>query len=100
MSSITYSHDWKEFYTHMFTDKQSFVTSFKDRFVALNGKSFKEGTEQEVYQTLATMVREQAISRLRLELGDFKEIESKLLETFLNDFEHVHAEQVVVKETT
>jgi len=47
----------------MFTDKQSFVTSFKDRFVALNGKSFKEGTEQEVYQTLATMVREQAIPK-------------------------------------
>ncbi|MBR3216225.1 MAG: glycogen/starch/alpha-glucan phosphorylase, partial [Exiguobacterium sp.] len=47
----------------MFTDKQSFVDAFKERFIALNGKSIEDGTEQEVYQTLATMVREQAMPK-------------------------------------
>lgn len=47
----------------MFTDKQSFVDAFKERFIALNGKTIEDGTEQEVYQTLATMVREHAMPK-------------------------------------
>ncbi|HUP77900.1 MAG TPA: glycogen/starch/alpha-glucan family phosphorylase, partial [Pirellula sp.] len=37
--------------------------AFKERFIALNGKTIEDGTEQEVYQTLATMVREQAMPK-------------------------------------
>ncbi|KOP28433.1 maltodextrin phosphorylase [Exiguobacterium sp. BMC-KP] len=42
----------------MFKDKEKFKERFTERFVSMHGKAITEATENDIYQTLAYMVRE------------------------------------------
>ncbi|WP_214767943.1 MULTISPECIES: glycogen/starch/alpha-glucan phosphorylase [unclassified Exiguobacterium] len=46
----------------MFKDKEKFKKRFNERFVSMHGKALSEATENDVYQTLAYMVREYVTS--------------------------------------
>ncbi|WP_114570548.1 glycogen/starch/alpha-glucan phosphorylase [Exiguobacterium flavidum] len=46
----------------MFKDKEQFKKTFNDRFVTMHGKGIGEATENDVYQTLASMIREHVTS--------------------------------------
>lgn len=42
----------------MFKDKEKFKERFTERFVSMHGKAITEATENDIYQTLAYLVRE------------------------------------------
>ena len=42
----------------MFKDKEKFKKRFNERFISMHGKALEDATENDVYQTLAYMVRE------------------------------------------